>query len=206
MAEIEFWGDVYEVPEGYLCVHTRAVSGGERGLNRNFDYFPSDELEAAAHTYDGCDLVFVDHTYTFTDDDADEYDDGIDRSRTRGYVMAQHYDPESDALYLLIAVDKGFRALADLILDGSIASVSMGCTCRTFCSICGGEFDDMTPCECGACPTFIGTVRGDELVYDVLRDISFYEISILCETQADPAALFVEVVDGDGPSGVGGGF
>lgn len=196
MAEIDFWGETYEVPEGHVCVHTRAVSGGEGGLNRNFDYFPSDELEKAAPTYDGCDLVFVDHHYQFTDD-LDSYDDGIDRSRTRGYVMAQHYDPETDAIYLLIAVDKRYHELSELILDGSIASVSMGCTCRTYCSICGGEFDDVNPCECGACPTYIGTMHGNDIVYDVLRDIEFYEISVLAETSADPKALFVEVVDCD---------
>lgn len=196
MASIDFWGETYEVPRGYVAVHTRAVTAGDGGLNRNFDYFPSDELEKAAPTYDGCDLVFVDHTYTFTDDEG-EYEDGIDRSRTRGYVAAQHYDPGTDALYLLIMVDKHFRSLTDYILDGSIGAVSMGCTCRTFCSLCGGEFDDWNPCECGACPTYIGTVRGDDLVYDILRDISFYEISVLAELSADAHSLFVEVVDGD---------
>lgn len=197
MASIDFWGETYEVPTGYVAVHTRAVTAGDGGLNRNFDFFPSDELEKAASTYDGCDLVFVNHTYTFTDDDASDYDDGIDRSRTRGYIMAQHYDQDSDALYLLVAVNKRFHELTDLILDGSIGSVSMGCTCHTFCSICGGEFDDVNPCECGACPTFIGTVRGSDLVYDILRDISFYELSLLCETSADAHSLFVEVVDCD---------
>lgn len=196
MAEIDFWGETYEVPDGHVCIHARAVSGGDGGLNRNFDYFPSDELERAAHTYDGCDLVFVDHHYQFTDD-LDSYDDGIDRSRTRGYVMAQHYDPETDAIYLLIAVDKRYRELSELVLDGSIASVSMGCTCRTYCSICGGEFDDVNPCECGACPTFIGTMHGSDIVYDILRDIEFYEISLLAEVSADPKALFIEVADCD---------
>lgn len=195
MASIDFWGEIYEVPRGYVAVHTRAVTAGDGGLNRNFDYFPSDELEKAAPTYDGCDLVFVDHTYTFTDDES-EYEDGIDRSRTRGYVAAQHYDPDTDALYLLIMVDKHFRSLADYILDGSIGAVSMGCTCRTYCSICGGEFDDWNPCECGACPTFIGTVRGTDLVYDVLRGIDFYEISFVF-LPADGHALFLKVVDGD---------
>lgn len=195
MASIDFWGETYEVPTGYVAVHTRAVTAGDGGLNRNFDFFPSDELEKAAPTYEGCDLVFVDHTYTFTDDQ-NEYEDGIDRSRTRGYVAAQHYDPDTDALYLLIMVDKHFRSLTDYILDGSIGAVSMGCTCRTYCSICGGEFDDWNPCECGACPTFIGTVRGTDLVYDVLRDINFYEISAVF-LPADSHALFIEVVDGD---------
>ena len=110
MATIDFWGETYEVPEGHVCVHTRAVSGGEGGLNRNFDYFPSDELEKAAPTYDGCDLVFVDHHYQFTDD-LDSYDDGIDRSRTRGYVMAQHYDPETDFHALLYFYGYGGAAL-----------------------------------------------------------------------------------------------
>lgn len=196
MAEIDFWGETYEVPDGHVCIHTRAVSAGDGGLNRNFDYFPSDELERAAHTYDGCDLVFVDHRYQFTDD-LDSYDDGIDRSRTRGYVMAQHYDADSDALYLLIAVDKRYHELTNLILDGSIGSVSMGCTCRTFCSICDGEFDDENPCECGACPTFIGTIRGSQIVYDILRDIEFYEISLIITCPADSHALFLEVVDCD---------
>lgn len=135
------------------------------------------------------------HTYTYHDDDPSNYEDGIDRSRTRGFVVAQHYDAETEDLHLLIAVDKRYKSLCDLILDGSISTVSMGCQCDLFCSVCGGEFDEMHSCECGACPNFIGTVNVDgDLVYDILRNVDFYEISILAEEQAEPRAVFYEVV------------
>lgn len=136
------------------------------------------------------------HTYTKTTDLADKYEDGIDRTRTRGFVVAEHYDPDECVLHLLIAVDKRYRGLCNGIMDGSIGAVSMGCQCDLYCSICGTEFDDNHACECGACPNFIGTVNRDgDLVYDILRNIEFYEISILAEEQASPSALFYEVAE-----------
>lgn len=191
MPSMEFFGNTYEVDDDYLLVATRAVKAE---VNRNFDCFLPEELEAAAHTYDGCDQIFVDHTYTKTTDLASEYEDGIDRSRTRGFVVAQHYDPDEQELYLLMAIDKRYRNLCNMIMDGSIGAVSMGCQCDLECSICHTEFDELHSCECGACPDHIGTVdiNGD-LVYDILRNIEFYEISCLAEEQASPSALFYEV-------------
>lgn len=58
MPTMDFFGQTYEVDDSYILVATRAVKAE---VNRNFDCFEPDELEKAAHTYDNCDLVFVDH-------------------------------------------------------------------------------------------------------------------------------------------------
>lgn len=194
MPSLDFFGREYSVPDDHILVATRAVRAE---MNANLDEFPHDELRKAASTYDGCDLVFVDHTYTKTDDDASLYEDGIDRSRSRGYVVANHFDDDDGELYLLIAVSKEFPELVRNILDGSINAVSMGCTCDTYCSECGGEFTELSPCECGACPDRIGCRgRGGVPIHDILRNIHFYEISLLSgidEPPASPSAVFFEV-------------
>lgn len=192
----EFFGKEYDISDGYLAVKTRACSAR---INVNLDCFEKTELEKAWLTYEDCMNVFVEHTYTKTDDDPAKYDDGIDRSRTRGYVAAVHYDADDGVVYLLLAIDKAYEELCDLILDGSLGAVSMGCNCTLYCSICGGEFDDYHLCECGACPNLIGTQKDGHLVYDIMRDVHFYEISIVSEP-ADQTALFYEVIDNDSDS------
>lgn len=192
----EFFEKEYDIPDGYLAVKTRACSAR---INVNLDCFEKTELEKAWLTYEGCTNVFVEHTYTKTDDDPAKYDDGIDRSRSRGYVVAVHYDIDEGVVYLLLAIDKAYEELCDLILDGSLGAVSMGCNCTLYCSICGGKFDDYHPCECGSCPNLIGTQRDGHLVYDIMRDVNFYEISIVAEP-ADQTALFYEVIDSDSDS------
>lgn len=192
----EFFEKEYDIPDGYLAVKTRACSAR---INVNLDCFEKTELEKAWLTYEGCTNVFVEHTYTKTDDDPAKYDDGIDRSRSRGYVAAVHYDADESVVYLLLAIDKAYEELCDLIIDGSLGAVSMGCNCTLYCSNCGGEFDDCHPCECRACPNLIGTQIDGHLVYDIMRDVNFYEISIVAEP-ADQTALFYEVIDGDSDS------
>ena len=192
----EFFEKEYDIPDGYLAVKTRACSAR---INVNLDCFEKTELEKAWLTYEGCTNVFVEHTYTKTDDDPAKYDDGIDRSRSRGYVAAVHYDADESVVYLLLAIDKAYGELCDLIIDGSLGAVSMGCNCTLYCSNCGGEFDDCHPCECRACPNLIGTQIDGHLVYDIMRDVNFYEISIVAEP-ADQTALFYEVIDNDSDS------
>lgn len=194
MPTMDFFGQTYEVDDSYILVATRAVKAGRPNLN--FDMFEADELKRAASTYDDCDQVFVEHTYVKTTDLASNYEDGIDRSRTRGFVVAEHYVDEDQTLHLLMAIDKRYRQLCNSIMDGSIGSVSMGCQCDLYCSICGTEFDDTHSCECGACPNFIGTVNVDgDLVYDILRNVEFYEISCILTQPAEDSALFYEVVE-----------
>lgn len=188
MPSLEFFGRNYSVPDDHLLIATRAVKSE---VNANFDEFPFDELKNAAHTYDGCDLVFVEHTYVKTDDDSRRYDDGIDRSRSRGYVVANHFDDEEGELYLLIAIDKRYHDLCRYILDGSLGAVSMGCTCDTFCSECGSEFNEVSPCECGACPNMIGSIGSNGTpIHDILRNISFYEISIVQDPASESASFY----------------
>lgn len=192
MPSLEFFGREYSVPDDHLLVATRAVKAE---VNANLDEFPFDELKKAASTYDDCDLIFVEHTYTKTDDDARRYDDGIDRSRSRGYVVAQHFDDDEGELYLLMAIDKRYQELCRFILDGVISAVSMGCTCDTYCSECGTEFNEIQKCECGACPDMIGTIgKNGTPVHDILKDISFYEISCV-QDPASESAAFYEVVE-----------
>lgn len=187
MRDTEFFGNTYTIPDGYIGIKTRAVKAE---VNWNYDCFTEDEMAKAAHTYDDCDLVYFDHTYTKTAD-VRQYEDGIDRSRSRGFIVAQHY--EDGVQYCLMAVSKEWPKLVDAILDGRVNAVSMGCDCTTYCSICDTEFDNMHSCECGACPNMIGSRIHGKLVYDVLRDIQYYELSIV----PDPAcasALFYEVI------------
>ena len=70
----EFFEKEYDIPDGYLAVKTRACSAR---INVNLDCFEKTELEKAWLTYEGCTNVFVEHTYTKTDDDPAKYDDGI---------------------------------------------------------------------------------------------------------------------------------
>lgn len=184
---IEFFDDEYEVPEGYIAVRTRAVRNAE---NFNLDFFPLDEMRKAARTYEGCGNVFVDHTYKLTKDN-NQYEDGIDRSRSRGYVMAQRM--EGDTQWLLIAISKEWPKLVDAILSGQVNGVSMGCDCTTWCPICDTEFVAGSPCECGACPTRVGDFIHGQKVHEVLKDIKYYEISIVF-APAECTALFEEIV------------
>ena len=192
MPTAEFFGKTYTV-EGVILIKTIAVHAGR--INRNFDMFEPDELEAAAHTYDNCNLVFVDHEYGATDEDLSAFEDGIDRSRTRGFIVAEHYDSETQDLHCLMAIDKNYKNLVDAIMSGKLGAVSMGCTCDLYCSICNTLFDEDHDCECGSCPRYIGTISNDgQLVYDILRNVEFYELSCLAIEQAEPRALFYEVI------------
>lgn len=183
---IEFFGNMYDVPDDYIVIDTVAVRAA---VNWNYDEFTEEDMEKAADSYNNCNLVFFDHTYTRTDDDND-YDDGIDRTRSRGFVVAQHY--ENGKQYLLIAVSKEWTKLCEAIEDGSLNAVSMGCDCSTWCSECGTEFTEYGACFCGLCPSHIGTMHNGNLVHDVLKDITYYEISIVPDP-AECTALFRKV-------------
>lgn len=193
MKSIEFFGKRYETDDDHMLVMTRAVKAE---INLNFDCFPYEELEKAVHTYDGCKLVYVDHTYhkvsALGDTSGDsEFEDGIDRTRSRGRVLASYFEPVEGEIYLLLEISKEWQLLNEAIMSGAINAVSMGCTCTTYCSICGQEFDELNPCP--HCPTRIGTYVDGRICYDILRDINFYEISIVPE-EASPSACFVKVV------------
>lgn len=195
MKSIDFFGTEYTTSDDNILVMTRAVKAE---INLNFDCFPYDELEKAASTYENCDLVYFDHTYhkISLDYDEDDFDDGgvgdgIDRSRSRGRVLAWHFEPTEGEIYLLIEISRDWHMLCDMITSGALNAVSMGCNCRTFCSICGQEFTPDDPCP--HCPSRMGTMVDGRLCYDILRDISFYEISIVPE-EASPSAVFCKVV------------
>jgi hypothetical protein len=190
MPQAEFFGKVYSVSDDYILIKTRAVKWE---MNLNFDYFPREELLASYEAYDDVDLVFVDHTYTKTADKS-YYEDGIDRRRSRGFVVkAEIDDNEVECeIHLLIAISKEYKMLTKDILNGDVGAVSMGCYADTYCSICGQEFDALNPCM--HCPALIGTKFEGELVYEILRNIRYYEISIVFDP-ASPSALFYEVIE-----------
>jgi hypothetical protein len=192
MPQTEFFGKTYSVSDDYILVKTIAV---REELNRNFDYFPREELEKSWEQYGEVDLVFVDHTYKKSTD-SNYYEDGIDRSRTRGFVVASGIkDDESGraCIHLLIAVDKSYSYLVKAIEDGDMGTVSMGCYSDLYCSICGELFSELNPCP--HCPALIGTRFNGKLVFDILRNICFYEISLLVQLQASPVAIFYEVIE-----------
>lgn len=173
---VEFLGSEYEIPEGYIAVCTRAVKPDVPNLNG--DLFPSDQLEIAAKTYDGCQMVFVNH---------ETEDEGIDRAYSRGYVEAEGFD-DTGTLCLLIMVSKEFPNLIKALETGGVNAVSMGCEAEVECGICGKSY----------CPhlSYLGCMTSDGYAYDILSDIAFEEISFVFEP-ADPTALIWLVKDPD---------
>lgn len=187
MRTIEWYGQQVPWPENTLAVETRAVAPG---INLNYDEFTPDALEASAPSFEGC-PVYVDHVYQLTDSTESFWPDGMDRSRSRGQVGAWHLD-ENDVLSLLIFVDKKWEQLCQALLSGAVNSVSMGCECDTYCSVCGKLFSDDAPCA--HCPQLIGMPTDDGPVHDVLERIRFTEISFVFDP-AEPSALIWDVLD-----------
>ena len=171
---VEFLGSVYPIPEGFIAVCTRAVKPDVPNLNG--DLFPTGELRKAAKTYDGCQMVFVNH---------ETEDEGVDRAFSRGFVEAEGFD-DSGTLCLLIMVSKEFPQLIEALETGGVNAVSMGCEAEVKCGICGSDH----------CPhlSYLGCMTSDGYAYDVLSDIQFEEISFVFDP-ADPTALIWLVKD-----------
>ena len=178
MSNIKFNGKIYDIPENYCAVATRAVSADRKNLNG--DYFPADVLERAVSTYVDCQKVFVDHVTDIPEESAGD----IDRTVSRGYVRDAVF--KNDTIYLLIYVNKKFPQLCQSLLSGGINAVSMGCMSSVTCGICGA-IDD--------CQHIRNLQSGDmnHGEYEILDDVEFIEISFVFDP-ADPTALIYKVV------------
>lgn len=177
---------------GYVYPRVRAISAR---INKNFDGFPSIELEKAAHTFQGR-PVFVNHNNS-------------DTQRTRGVILASQYHglvEDDKHITILPEVDAlTFPRLARDIIKGDMDSVSMGCDVdNSTCSYCGNvartaeEFCDHILNNKGQELTKL--VNGQPkrtLVFEICRGLNFFEISFVFDP-ADETAVMQEVVVPDG--------
>ena len=175
---------LHEQRDGMLYMSVRAISAT---VNLNYDGWPAEELEKAHKTFIDS-PIYVDHN-------------SEDLERTRGRILDSQYceaiDDEGEIdqwIELLLEIDaQSFPMLAEEIVNEGIDSVSMGCdVSETECSICGNIALD----ESEFCP-HIAYMKGEslngQLVYEICRGISFYEISLVFDP-ADTSALAKRVV------------
>lgn len=175
----------HERVDGMYYISVRAISAI---VNLNYDGWPSDELEASYQTFIGK-PVFIDH---HSDDD----------QRARGIILDSEFiRTEDDAwVELLLEIDaQAFPLLAHELQTGGLDSVSMGAYVETIeCSICG-ELTQENQNHCMHIPHMKGQMIGGELVYEICRDITFYEISLVFDP-ADVTAIAKNIVAHKGPS------
>lgn len=171
----------HERLDGMYYISVRAISSI---VNLNYDGWPSDELQESYKTFIGK-PVFVDH---HSDDD----------ERARGIILdSQFVRSDDDAwIELLLEIDaQAFPMLAHELRTGGLDSVSMGAYVETIeCSICG-ELTLENEDHCMHIPHMKGQMVGGELVYEICRDITFYEISLVFDP-ADVTAIAKNVVAG----------
>lgn len=172
---------------GYVYPRVRAISAR---INKNFDGFPSVELQKAAHTFQGR-PVFVNHNNS-------------DPERTRGVILAsQYHASDSDPhITILPEVDAlTFPKLAGDIASGNMDSVSMGCDVdNSTCSYCGNvattaeQFCDHILNNKGHELTKLVDGRPKKtLVFEICRGLNFFEISFVFDP-ADETAVMQEVI------------
>lgn len=176
---------------GYVYPRVRAISAR---INKNFDGFPSVELQKAAHTFKGR-PVFVNHN-------------NQDPERARGVVLASQYHGLVDDPHITILPEVDaltFPNLAGDIIKGNMDSVSMGCDVdNSTCSYCGNvattaeQFCDHILNNKGQELTKL--VNGQPkriLVFEICRGLNFFEISFVFDP-ADETAVMQEVIVPDG--------
>lgn len=187
-AKIAKWGTFSFKPRpGYVYPRVRAISAR---INKNFDGFPSEELQKAAHTFKGR-PVFINHN-------------NQDPSRSRGVILASQYNASADDPHITILPEVDaivFPKLAADIINGNMDSVSMGCDVdNSTCSYCGNvattaeEFCDHILNNKGQELTKL--VNGQPkriLVFEICRGLNFFEISFVFDP-ADETAVMQEVI------------
>ena len=172
---------------GYVYSRVRAISAR---INKNFDGFPSSELQKAAHTFKGR-PVFINHN-------------NQDPERTRGVILASQYHGLQDDPHITILPEVDaltFPNLARDIVKGDMDSVSMGCDVdNSTCSYCGNvattaeQFCDHILNNKGQELTKLVDGRPQRtLVYEICRGLNFFEISFVFDP-ADETAVMQEVI------------
>ncbi len=176
---------------GYVYPRVRAISAR---INKNFDGFPSVELQKAAHTFNGR-PVFINHN-------------NDNPERTRGVILASQYHGLSEDPHITILPEVDaltFPSLAKDIVNGNMDSVSMGCDVEnSTCSYCGNvattaeQFCDHILNNKGQELTKLeGGQPKRILVYEICRGLNFFEISFVFDP-ADETAVMQEVIVPDG--------
>jgi len=182
-----FGSFTFQPQPGFIYTRVRAISAR---VNKNYDGFPSKELEASYKTFLGR-PVFVNHT-------------NHDPKRARGVVIASEYfaQPDDHWIGLLTEVDAvTFPKLARDLINGDIDSVSMGCdVARSICSYCSNvattpeEFCDHVRNYKGqTLPRVIAGTKEDVLVYESCHGLNFFELSYVFDP-ADETAVMQEVM------------
>lgn len=172
---------------GYVYSRVRAISAR---INKNFDGFPSLELQKAAHTFHGR-PVFVNHN-------------NQDPKRSRGVILASEYHGLQDDPHITILPEVDaltFPRLAEDIVKGDMDSVSMGCDVdNSTCSYCGNvattaeQFCDHILNNKGQeLPKLVNGQPKKILVYEICRGLNFFEISFVFDP-ADETAVMQEVL------------
>jgi len=119
-------GFVYD-PE-YLYLKVRAVSGGEYwGCNKNYDYFPWEELKAQANTFLSA--------HVFKNHENKKIEDAI------GDILSVIVNDEMKCVELIIRISKSVApSITKGFEKGFMTDVSMGCRVKySVCSICGNK-------------------------------------------------------------------
>lgn len=176
---------------GYVYPRVRAISAR---INKNFDGFPSVELQKAAHTFQGR-PVFINHN-------------NQDPERSRGVVLASQYHASASDPHITILPEVDaltFPKLAADIINGNMDSVSMGCDVdNSTCSYCGNvattaeEFCDHILNNKGQELTkLVNNQPKRILVFEICRGLNFFEISFVFDP-ADETAVMQEVIVPDG--------
>ncbi len=172
---------------GYIYPRVRAISAR---INKNFDGFPSVELQKAAHTFQGR-PVFINHN-------------NQDPERTRGVILASQYHGLSEDPHITILPEVDALTFPDLardIVNGNMDSVSMGCDVdNSTCSYCGNvattaeEFCDHILNNKGQELTkLVDNQPKRILVFEICRGLNFFEISFVFDP-ADETAVMQEVI------------
>lgn len=187
----KFGSFAFKPRPGYIYPRVRAISAR---INKNFDGFPSAELQKAAHTFQGR-PVFVNHNNS-------------DPKRTRGVILASQYHGLSEDPHITILPEVDaltFPNLAGDIINGNMDSVSMGCDVdNSTCSYCGNvattaeEFCDHILNNKGQELTKL--VNGQPkriLVFEICRGLNFFEISFVFDP-ADETAVMQDLLVPEG--------
>jgi len=121
----------YRTDDGFIYTRVRAISSR---VNKNYDGWPSEELQKAYRTFIGK-PIFVDHNNSNTErsrgvivDATLHVEDGKSSTHDSYYSTAPDNHKPPTWIELLLETDaSAFPKLAKAIVDGDIDGVSMGC-------------------------------------------------------------------------------
>jgi len=173
-------------PSRFLYVRNWAISSLEEfGPNANRDAFENIELRHKYSTFNGAN-VRIDH----------RADTNIGVIPYSWFVESPNSEKYGGSgwVEVLLAIDKEKCPVRIIegILNGTITDTSMGCYVRySICSICGNKAYS----ESQFCPHVRAKYGGfpDDDLYEINRDVYFYEDSIITTVGADENAKILDL-------------